>query len=271
MAIGFALLLGFRLPMNFNSPYKALHVGDFWKRWHISLSSWLKDYLYIPMGGNRGGSIFSYIMVGVILFFVSVMSRTWWVPAGALVAFAGAWASARKWPGVKRRIETNINLMLTMTIGGLWHGASWSMVIWGALNGLGLIIYKGTRSFIPWKNHQKWHNRAISTAVTLTFITFTRVWFRGENPEKSKIMLQQIGNQMDWGRAPAILSELWLVFVVMGAGYLIHWIPEDWKERYRMAFIRLPLIGKAAVGAGVFVLIYQVMSADLQPFIYFAF
>jgi len=76
---------------------------------------------------------------------------------------------------------------------------------------------------------------------------------------------------MDWGRAPAILSELWLVFVVMGAGYLIHWIPEDWKEGYRMAFIRLPLIGKAAVGAGVFVLIYQVMSADLQPFIYFAF
>jgi len=271
MAIGFALLLGFRLPMNFNSPYKALHVGDFWKRWHISLSSWLKDYLYIPMGGNRGGSLFSYIMVGVILFFVSVMSRTWWVPAGALVAVAGGWASARRWPGVKRRIETNINLMLTMTIGGLWHGASWSMVIWGALNGLGLIIFKGTRSFIPWKNHQKWHNRAISTAVTLTFITFTRVWFRGENPEKSKIMLQQIGNQMDWGRAPAILSELWLVFVVMGAGYLIHWIPEDWKEGYRMAFIRLPLIGKAAVGAGVFVLIYQVMSADLQPFIYFAF
>lgn len=271
MAIGFALLLGFRLPMNFNSPYKAAHVGEFWKRWHISLSSWLKDYLYIPMGGNRRGSAFSYIMVGVILLFVSLMSRTIWVPIAALAGVGLAWLGARRWPGVKQRIHTNINLMLTMTLGGLWHGASWSMVIWGALNGLGLMIYKGSRNFLPWRDHSRWYNRAWSIAVTLTFITFTRVWFRGENPEKSKIMLQQIGNHMDWGRAPAVLSQMWPVFSLMGLGYLIHWLPEAWKEQYRLTFIRLPYFGKIAVGVGVFIAVYQVMSAELQPFIYFAF
>jgi len=81
IAIGIALLLGFHLPENFNSPYKATSVGNFWKRWHISLSSWLRDYLYIPMGGNRGGSLFSFIMLGIIVGFVALMSSTILIPA----------------------------------------------------------------------------------------------------------------------------------------------------------------------------------------------
>src|SRR5210317_1711496 len=80
IAIGVALWLGFSLPVNFNSPYKATSVADFWRRWHISLSSWLRDYLYIPMGGNRGGSFFSYFMMFIIIFFVSLLAKSWMVP-----------------------------------------------------------------------------------------------------------------------------------------------------------------------------------------------
>ncbi len=93
IAIGVALILGFRLPVNFNSPYKAKSITDFWKRWHISLSQWLRDYLYISLGGNRKG-----------------------------------------------KIRTYFNLMITMLLGGLWHGASLRFVIWGGLHGIGLVF-----------------------------------------------------------------------------------------------------------------------------------
>ncbi len=271
IAIGIALLMGFQLPLNFNSPYKANNVGDFWKRWHISLSSWLKDYLYIPMGGNRNGSLFSYIMVGVIVFFISILSGTLWVPIISIAVIAVFVFSVLQFPKVKKQIDTNINLMLTMTIGGLWHGASWTMVIWGALNGIGLVIYKWTRNILPWKNKSRLFNHALGVFITLNFITFTRIWFRGENHEKAMEMIHQITKRFQWETVPSILSEFSIVFWVMLAGYIIHWLPSSWKMWYRHAFINLPLVGKMAVGFGVFVLIYQVMSADLQPFIYFAF
>lgn len=271
IAIGLALLLGFHLPVNFNSPYKANNVGEFWKRWHISLSSWLKDYLYIPMGGNRNGSLFSYIMVGVILFFVSVLSGNIWVPIlsiAVIIIMVLLYINIEK---VRRQIDTNINLMLTMTIGGLWHGASWTMVIWGALNGIGLVIYKWTRKILPWKNKELWFNRALGIFITLNFITFTRVWFRGENHEKAMLMLNQIGGSFQWNTAIDVLREFDKVFWVMLFGYIIHWFPAKWKQWYRHRFIKLPLVGKIAVGFGIFTVIYQVLSADLQPFIYFAF
>lgn len=142
MAIGVALLMGFTLPTNFNSPYKAFHVGDFWRRWHISLSTWLKDYLYIPMGGNRKGSVFSYIMLAIILLFVTMLSGLWWLSlvflGVAIIIFLLAWLI----PAFRKTVNTNINLMLTMIIGGLWHGASWNFVIWGGLNGIGLVVSK---------------------------------------------------------------------------------------------------------------------------------
>lgn len=101
MAIGIALLLGFRFPMNFNSPYKADSITDFWHRWHISLSTWLRDYLYISLGGNRKG-----------------------------------------------QFRTYVNLFLTMLLGGLWHGASWNFVVWGAFHGVALALHKAWRSLL---------------------------------------------------------------------------------------------------------------------------
>lgn len=271
IAIGTALLMGFRLPTNFNSPYKAASVGEFWKRWHMSLSNWLKDYLYIPMGGNRSGSIFSYIMVGVILLFVSILSQNIWVPIGSLGVIAVLVILAKRFGGIKKRIDTNINLMLTMTIGGLWHGASWSMVVWGALNGLGLIVYKGVKKILPWRDKNIWYNRAIGVWITLNFITFTRIWFRGENNTKSMQMIHQITDNFQWETASMVLSEFSDVFWMMLLGYIIHWLPSAWKDYYRKAFIASPVAVKALVGLGVFVALFQTLSAELQPFIYFAF
>ena len=98
MAIGLALLLGFRFPQNFDSPYAAVSIQDFWRRWHMTLSRWLRDYLYIPLGGNRGGQLLTYR-----------------------------------------------NLMLTMLLGGLWHGAGWTFVAWGAIHGTALVVERWWR------------------------------------------------------------------------------------------------------------------------------
>ena len=134
IAIGVALLMGFRLPQNFNAPYKAKNVGDFWKRWHMSLSSWLKDYLYIPIGGNRNGSVFSYISLTIILSIVVLLiGKLILFPVFAVVV--GIFAILMHFfPKFKRNVDTNINLMLTMLLGGLWHGASLNFIIWGGLN-----------------------------------------------------------------------------------------------------------------------------------------
>ena len=142
IATGVAMLLGFWLPLNFNSPYKATNAGQFWKRWHISLSSWLKDYLYIPLGGNRNGTPATWICIGVITLigvFLSGMPIVGVIVAVIAVALVIA---ARRSPEKKRKIVTNVNSMNTMLLGGLWHGASWNFMIWGGLNGLGMIIYK---------------------------------------------------------------------------------------------------------------------------------
>ncbi|MDD2412085.1 MAG: MBOAT family O-acyltransferase [Bacteroidales bacterium] len=142
IAIGVALLMGFRLPVNFNSPYKATNPGNFWKRWHISLSTWLKDYLYIPLGGNRRGSFGTFFWIAIIaVFTISLSGRTWPAIAITLTAISIFLASL-KWPVIRKSIVTNINLMVTMLLGGLWHGASWNFMIWGGLNGAGILSYK---------------------------------------------------------------------------------------------------------------------------------
>lgn len=271
IAIGVALLMGFRLPVNFNSPYKATNVGDFWKRWHISLSTWLKDYLYIPMGGNRGGSFFSYLMVGVIVVFVALIARSYLlfiacIAVGLLLALLMRWV-----PGLKKRINTNINLMLTMTLGGLWHGASWNMVVWGALNGIGLIIYKQWRRISPWSDTSKWYFRAWSIAITLVFITFTRTWFRGESFDAAHLMLHRIWYNFQPELMSQVVTTYSAVFLLMVGGYVIHWLPADWKLSYRSYFSNQSLWLQGVIAFVVVFLIYQVLSAELQPFIYFVF
>src|SRR5690606_25997598 len=156
IAIGLALLMGFTLPVNFNSPYKARHCGDFWKRWHISLSTWLRDYLYIPLGGNKQGTAATYIITGLIvavaLYAIGSIEATFLVIFVVLMSFyAARWS-----PPFRNWINTNINVMLTMLFGGLWHGASWKFVIWGGLNGLGILVSKLWRKIGPYEHPAFW-------------------------------------------------------------------------------------------------------------------
>ncbi len=269
IAIGVAMLMGFQLPVNFNSPYKAQNVGEFWKRWHISLSAWLKDYLYIPMGGNRRGSLFSYIMVSIVLFFVFALLPDWYWRAGLLGAVALFLLLYRLSPALRQQTDHNLNLMLTMTIGGLWHGASWNMILWGALNGAGLVVFKQWKKIFPSKPGP-WR-RAAGIAVTLIFITFTRTWFRGESFESAGLMLSQIWRNFNAAIIPDVLRHYDTVFVWLLAGYLIHWLPAAWKDNYRTAFAKAPVPLHAVAVVAVILCLYQVISADLQPFIYFVF
>jgi D-alanyl-lipoteichoic acid acyltransferase DltB (MBOAT superfamily) len=224
IAIGIALLMGFYLPKNFNSPYKAINVGDFWRRWHISLSSWLKDYLYIPLGGNRKGPV-----------------------------------------------RTNINIMLTMLLGGLWHGASWKFVTWGGLNGLGLLTWKYWRKISPYEKYNNVYSRFLKIFITFTFITFTRIWFRADNWDLSMQMLQGIFRGIDTSIIIDVMTSYYKVLLVMLLGYIIHWLPENFKVKYRDWFMDRPIYQKAILSVIVIFIIYQTYTADLQPFIYFQF
>lgn len=271
IAIGVAIWMGFRLPINFNSPYKATSVSDFWRRWHISLSSWLRDYLYIPMGGNRGGSFFSYFMMGVIVFFVSLLANTWVVPIGMAAVGVLVAILLRVSAGFKGWFETNVNLMLTMLWGGLWHGASWNFVVWGGLNGLGLVVYKLWKKISPWGDRSKWYNRTIGIFITLCFITFTRTWFRSNSWEGAMTMLEQIAFNFKPEIALDVLIAFKNVFIVMLLGFLIHWIPSHIKFKYRMFFVRQTVWIQLVVAVVSIFAVYQIVSSDLQPFIYFDF
>ena len=271
IAIGVALLMGFRLPQNFNAPYKAKSVGEFWKRWHMSLSSWLKDYLYIPIGGNRNGSVFSYISLGVILAIIVLLAGKFiLVPifAGGVLLFA---ILAKLFPKVKRNIDTNINLMLTMLLGGLWHGASWQFIIWGGLNGVGLVVYKFWRKISPWEKRTHWLINVWKIALTFCFITFTRIFFRSESMQVVSGMMHQIGSELNLKIIPQVLVAYKWVFLVMLFGFFIHWISESWKEKILQWFIATPIWLKAVIAAIVVIFVYQSISSDMQPFIYFQF
>jgi D-alanyl-lipoteichoic acid acyltransferase DltB (MBOAT superfamily) len=224
IAIGVALILGFRLPVNFNSPYKASSLTDFWKRWHISLSRWLKDYLYIPLGGNRKG-----------------------------------------------RIRTNINLIITMLLGGLWHGADIRFIIWGFLHGIGLVFNRIWNSIFGEKERAGFFGRAVAVFITFNFVSFCWIFFRAPDMMSIKLMLKQIVESFSPGSYMTVIPAYSSVFLLMAVGYIIHFLPEKFKESYRGLFIRIPLIGQLAIVMVVAILLFQMRSTDTMPFIYFRF
>jgi D-alanyl-lipoteichoic acid acyltransferase DltB (MBOAT superfamily) len=271
IAIGVALLMGFTLTTNFNSPYKARNVADFWKRWHISLSTWLRDYLYIPMGGNRGGSIFSWAMLSVIGAALILLTGLWWLPALYLSLVAVFVLLGRFVPSATQWVTTNINLLITMLIGGLWHGASWMFVIWGGLNGLGLVVYKGWKRVSPWEKSSHWAAHAWMVFLTFSFITFTRIWFRSDSLDTASAILHQIGNNFGASVIGDVLWAFHRVFLLMTAGLIIHWLPERFKQSYRERFAALPLWAMGLACVLVVVVVYQTVTAEMVPFIYFQF
>ncbi len=224
IAIGLALILGFRLPINFNSPYKAASVADFWKRWHISLSRWLKDYLYIPLGGNRKGVF-----------------------------------------------RTNINLIITMLLGGLWHGASLRFIIWGLLHGAGLVFNRLWSSVFGEKLQKNKIWRALAVFITFHFVTFCWIFFRATDMESVATMLGQIIDNFSPGSYIMVLEAYSSVLILIVAGYSIHFLPEAIKESYRGLFIRMPVVAQLFVIFIVAVLLFQMRTTDVMPFIYFRF
>lgn len=224
IAIGVALLLGFRLPVNFNSPYKALNITDFWRRWHISLSRWLKDYLYISLGGNRKG-----------------------------------------------KLRTNVNLLITMLLGGLWHGASWSFVFWGALHGFGLVFHKLWMRIFPGRKRPGRLKRIIAILITFNFVSFAWIFFRAESMDIVYTMIRQIAYSFRPGSIAGVFNSYGQVFLIIGFGYILHYLPVKIKESYRGMFIRTPLIVKMLIIYLIALVLYNVQSADIQPFIYFRF
>ena len=147
IATGVAMLMGFYLPQNFNSPYKAENAQQFWRRWHMTLSRWLRDYLYIPLGGNRNATWGTYIIIIAVAVIGSFLSGSWWVAVAVAAVTVLLLLYGWRRPDRRKFLRTQVNSMDTMLLGGLWHGASWNFMIWGGLNGIGMIIYK---FWAPW-------------------------------------------------------------------------------------------------------------------------
>lgn len=271
VAIGIAMLLGFTLPKNFNSPYKASSVADFWRRWHLSLSTWLRDYLYIPLGGNRNGTLASYLIVLSFLVMISLVVGSLILSIALAGIFVIAYLLMRYNSNAERWVNTNINLMLTMVLGGLWHGSSWNFVTWGTLNGIGLVVYKNWKKISPWADKSRWYNRSIGLALTLVFITFTRAWFRSPTWDGAIEILSKIPNDFGWATVDEVFISNWKYFVVLISGYLIHWIPSIYKANLRKAVSTAPVWVLFLLAFAATLAIYQILSAEVQPFIYFAF
>jgi len=294
IAYGIALLMGFELNKNFNSPYKAVNVADFWRRWHMSLSTFLRDYLYIPLGGNRYAGTASLILLLVISLFTALLAVPYlrlWVQGFEnptpgdyfilsavviLTVFAPlamlAFIFGYFWPRIRRFIHTEINLMITMLVGGLWHGASWMFVIWGGLNGLGLMVFKLVSGFrkTDWAALTPWR-RVTGIIITFLFISFTRIFFRSPDLPTARDVINQI--LLHFGGA-FIPGRLWVnrwAVALFVLGMLMHWLPSTWKQSVRQALGRSPFVVQAAVSLLVVVLIYQATGAELTPFIYFQF
>jgi D-alanyl-lipoteichoic acid acyltransferase DltB (MBOAT superfamily) len=221
MAIGLALLLGFRFPQNFDSPYAAISVQDFWRRWHMTLSRWLRDYVYIPLGGNRKG-----------------------------------------------RLVTYRNLMLTMLIGGLWHGAGWTFVVWGAIHGTALASERWWRErpgFVERRStalRRSWHRFA-----TFQVVCFAWIFFRADSFADARDVIVRLFTA--WGQPSPLVTVGVVAAIAAGIGsqYLPARIPLTVMAR----FSRLPVAGQAVVLALALVVTNSMGPEGVAPFIYFRF
>ncbi len=220
VAIGSAALFGYELPENFAAPYLAGDLQEFWHRWHISLSSWLRDYLYKPLGGSRGGPM-----------------------------------------------KTYRNLMLTMILGGLWHGASWNFVVWGTLHGGALAVTRlwqraraSTATLLPSSAAAV---RTIATLATFHFVCFAWVFFRAPTFADATLVLHQLGRGT-WA-LDHVTSRVGLVLVV---ALLLHLVSSDWEARARELFVRTPAPVQGLVLAAAAIVLHLVSGLKPEPFVY---
>ena len=274
IAIGIALTMGFRLNTNFNSPYKARSVGEFWKRWHISLSTWLKDYLYVPIGGNKSATFMTWAFYA---FLPVLATLIFGIEAIPLIVFCSVAITLvvlyldYRFPSTRIELAMTANLLITMLLGGFWHGPSWMFIIWGALNGLALVVFKYWKRISPYQGSNRWYVIVWTVFLTFTFISFTRIWFRSPDLHTANLILSNIWNNFGIEHIPEVISHYANVFYVMYVGMVIHWLPTKMKDQIMDLFVRMPLGLKIAVSVVTVFAVYQAISSDLQAFIYFQF
>lgn len=221
IAIGSALLLGLKLPENFNRPYLALNISEFWRRWHITLSNWLRDYLYFSLPGLRS-----------------------------------------KWKGF-----TYLNLFVTMLLGGLWHGPSWTFVVWGALHGAALAIHHGFRAARlnpPPSPH--WGVRLLSRALTAHFVLFAWIFFRASSLENALDVLGRLASL-----SVSFANVSLPVATVMAIAAVAHYLPKKYSEWCTALYARAPFYAQAAALALLVLAIEYVGITGAAPFLYTKF
>jgi alginate O-acetyltransferase complex protein AlgI len=219
MAVGLGRMFGFHFIENFNSPYRAVSITEFWRRWHISLSTWLRDYLYIPLGGNRKGPVRTYV-----------------------------------------------NLLTVMVLGGLWHGAQWTFVIWGSIHGLMLAFERllgkdSLYSRLP---------RPVRVALTFIIILITWVFFRSENLDVAqRYLAAMFGAGGQAATAPLLLAEVttpYALFSISLCGAVAWLAPTSLRLLEKLTW------WKVVVGFGLFIASVGEMSRQgFNPFLYFQF
>ena len=250
IAIGIALWLGFKIPPNFMSPYQSLNITEFWRRWHISLSTWLKDYLYIPLGGNRNFSVASFIFVGGFLVGSFIMgvelfhSSNLWaavVSAVLLLIFIIPALITRKTSG----IAANFNLLTTMLLGGFWHGAGWNFIIWGAIHGVGLGIHKIwmllTDKSLAAFNQSRIY-KIISGILTFHFVCFAWIFFNAEDLEIAKTMIYQIFNNFDISVFGPFYDNYKGVVWMILAAMVLHLVPDNLADKVIARTKTIPMV-----------------------------
>ena len=223
MAIGLGAILGFDLGINFDFPYRSRNVTEFWRRWHISLSLWLRDYLYIPLGGNRRGAVRQYV-----------------------------------------------NLLVTMLLGGLWHGAAWTFIAWGAGHGVALCLHKRCKV---------WLDRLpdgglvgfLSWALTFAWVIFLFIFFRADSFDTAREMIVGIATRFDPAYFPEFAKVRYVWTALFLSVFALHFVPTPFYDRLRDLFVRSPWIVKFVLFVAVVQLVISFASADVQPFIYTQF
>jgi alginate O-acetyltransferase complex protein AlgI len=236
-AIGVALLLGFRLPPNFDSPYKARNIQDFWRRWHMTLTRWFRDYLFLPLAYWLSGKMQRnrYLMI---------RTERWIYLTGILTTFL---------------------------LCGLWHGAAMNFVIWGGIHGVALIIHKFVYPKSSVKKKENPFRVFISTFITFNFIVVTWVIFRVTSPESMRLMMKQIFINFHPELIPVMIQAYWKIFTILIAGFILVWAPDTLKSRIRNYFISGSDPFKVFVVLLIIIFVYQFKVATVQPFIYFQF
>jgi D-alanyl-lipoteichoic acid acyltransferase DltB (MBOAT superfamily) len=224
MAIGIARWMGLKIDTNFLAPYQSKSITEFWRRWHISLSSWLRDYLYIPLGGNRKG-----------LF------------------------------------RTYVHLFITMLLGGFWHGANWTFIIWGALHGGALAIDKCRLDFFKKRNIHFQLPAAISIFLTFHFVVFCWIFFGPDSLEKSTIVLKQIVFNFDLSTIMVFMTHYQPVLWMIAAAVMLHQLPLSWNDKIIDWLSRQNQWFYVFLGMSMFMVFAYYKSDTIIPPIYLQF